>query len=118
MKNKMAELAIECEVARWLGYRLALLQDKGAESEVEAGISKLFSSELLQHVANAGMDLLGPYGALLEHSKLVKLQGAISHWYLSSVATTILAGSSEIQRTVIAMRGLGMPRDVPPPPKK
>lgn len=114
MKNRLAEVAIEAEVARWLAYRLALLQDKGAESDVEAGISKLFSSELLQHTANAGMEILGHYGPLVEGSKWAQLHGAISHWYLSSIATTLFGGTSEIQRTVIALRGLGMPRDLPP----
>lgn len=114
LRHKLAEVSVEAEVARWLTYRLALLQDKGEESHSEAAMSKLFSSEVLQHAANVGMEVLGLFGLLKEESRWAALKGVASHWYLSSLGTTIFGGTSEIQRTIIALRGLGLPREQKP----
>jgi alkylation response protein AidB-like acyl-CoA dehydrogenase len=53
---------------------------------------------------------LGMYGPLTEDSKWAPLRGRISWYYLHSFMTTIGAGTSEIGRSVIAQRGLGLPR--------
>jgi alkylation response protein AidB-like acyl-CoA dehydrogenase len=111
LRHDLAEVSVEAEVARWLTYRLALLQDRGEESHSEAGMSKLFSSEVLQHVANVGMEVLGLFGLLKEESRWAALKGVVSHWYLSSMGTTLFGGTSEIQRNIIALRGLGLPRE-------
>jgi alkylation response protein AidB-like acyl-CoA dehydrogenase len=111
LRHELAEVSVEAEVARWLTYRLALLQDRGEESHSEAGMSKLFSSEVLQHVANVGMEVLGLFGLLKEESRWAALKGVVSHWYLSSMGTTLFGGTSEIQRNIIALRGLGLPRE-------
>jgi hypothetical protein len=55
--------------------------------------------------------MLGLYGQLTADSRWTRLRGAIESGYLSSVAPTIYSGSNEIQRNVIATRGLGLPRD-------
>ncbi|MBM2831601.1 MAG: hypothetical protein HW414_653 [Dehalococcoidia bacterium] len=111
LSHKLAEVFIEGEVARWLTYRLALLQDKGKDSHTEAAMSKLFSSEVLQHAASVGMEVTGLFGLLKEESKWSALHGVAGHWYLSCLGTTIFGGTSEIQRNIIAIRGLGLPRE-------
>lgn len=73
-------------------------------------MNKLFRSETEQRIARTGMKLLGLYGNLRDDRKWAPLRGRISHLYLTSVAATIAAGTSEIQRNIIATRGLGLPR--------
>ena len=72
-------------------------------------MSKLFGTELSQRVARTGMEILGLAGQLTEGSRWAPLRGRIQGLYLRSVASTIAAGTSEIQRNIIATRGLGLP---------
>jgi len=111
LRHRIAEAYIELEVAKYLTYRVSWMQDKGQQPDFEASIAKAFDSELIQRIANIGMQVAGLYGTLGENSPLVPLNGVISDAYLFSPANTIGAGTSEIMRTVIATRGLGLPRD-------
>jgi alkylation response protein AidB-like acyl-CoA dehydrogenase len=110
VRHRLAELGVRVEVGRWLCYRVAWMQDRGQNVDAQASISKTFSTELMQFISNAGMQLLGLYGQLEAGSKGVRLEGHIEDWYLSNLGRTIAAGASEIQRNIIAMRGLGLPR--------
>ena len=71
---------------------------------------KAFGTELQQRVAGVGMSLLGMYGQLEPGSRYVPMHGRIERSYLLSPSTTLAAGTSEIQRNIIATRGLGLPR--------
>lgn len=110
VRAKLAELAIENTVGRCLSYRVAWMQGAGLIPNYEASISKLLGSELSQRLANAGVNILGLYGTLYEGSKWAQLEAKMQTLYLSSVSFTIGAGTSEIQRNIIATRGLGLPR--------
>ncbi len=74
----------------------------------EASIAKLFNSELSQRIASAAMAMLGVTGQL--RTAGAPLAGEIPADYLFNVAMTIAGGTSEIQRGIIATRGLGLPR--------
>ncbi|MBI3953363.1 MAG: acyl-CoA dehydrogenase family protein [Chloroflexi bacterium] len=110
IRHRLAELAIEAEAARVMAYRVAWMQDAGKIPNYEASISKLFSTELSQRIFNVGMQLLGPYAELIPDSRWAALGGEIPNSYMSSIPATLAGGSSEIQRNIIATRGLGLPR--------
>ena len=73
-------------------------------------MSKLYGSELSQRLGQAGISVMGLYGTLYEGSKWAPLEARMQVLYLSSVSATIAAGTSEIQRNIMATRGLGLPR--------
>jgi alkylation response protein AidB-like acyl-CoA dehydrogenase len=110
MRQQLAELKIEFEVGRLLAYKVAWMQSQGLVPNAEASISKLFGTELQQRVARAGLQLLGLAGALKPGSPRAALQGRLERYDLSTASLTVAAGTSEIMRNIIAMRGLGLPR--------
>ena len=110
VRRRLAELAIEIEVSRLISYKIAWMQSQGTVPNKEASMGKVLGTELQQHLAIAGVELLGLYGQLEPGSKYAPLSGRIERNYLTSVSATIAAGTSEIQRNIIATRGLGLPR--------
>jgi len=110
IRQKLAQLAIEIEVCRLLQYRVAWMQSRGVLPNYESSIVKVYADELGQRVARTGEEIMGLYGQLEEGSKWTPLDGQIEHMYLNSVGRTIAAGTSEIQRNIIAQRGLRLPR--------
>ncbi len=110
LRHRLADRLLETEVSRLLAYRIAWMADNGLEPQQEASISKMFSTELLLRVANTGMQVLGLMGQLAEGSKWAPLRGKLRRLYLWSISETIGGGTSEIQRNIIATRGLGLPR--------
>ncbi|MBI2830789.1 MAG: acyl-CoA dehydrogenase family protein [Chloroflexi bacterium] len=111
IRNRLARMATEIHVGRLLCYRIAWLQNKGEVPTTETSISKVYGAELMQRVGRTIMEILGPYGILSLESELAPMNGAISFWHVSNVGRTFGAGTSEIQRNVIATRGLGLPRE-------
>jgi alkylation response protein AidB-like acyl-CoA dehydrogenase len=109
VRHRLAELAIEVEVSRILSYRVAHLQERGLVPNYEASVAKVFTSELVQRVARAGVEVMNLYGQLREGSKYARLRGFFGRHYLTSVSYTIAAGTSEVQRNIIATKGLGLP---------
>ncbi|MSQ24715.1 MAG: acyl-CoA dehydrogenase [Dehalococcoidia bacterium] len=108
--GKLAEIAILFQVGRRLAYRVSWLQSQGKTPNYEASVSKVFGTEISQRVAKVGMELMGHYGQIGEGSPWAKLRGYVQRTYLLSVSDTIRGGTSEVQRNIVAQRGLGLPR--------
>ena len=106
-RNRLADLAIEIEVSRLISYNIAWMQGAGLVPNKESSMGKVFGTELQQHVGSTGMQMLGLHSQLEPDSKYAPLRGRIEHWHLTNVSETIAAGTSEIQRNIIATRGLG-----------
>ncbi|MED6296609.1 MAG: acyl-CoA dehydrogenase family protein [Chloroflexota bacterium] len=110
MRNRLANLAIEVEVSRLISYNIAWMQGEGLVPNKESSMGKVVGTELQQHLSETGMQMLGLHGQLEPGSKYAPLEGRIEHMHLTNVSETIQAGTSEIQRNIIATRGLGLPR--------
>ena len=108
VRYELADRAVEVTVGTILAYRVATMQAKGLVPNYEASTSKLFGSEMGQRISLTGMHLLGTLGQLRDGTKHQVFDQATG--YLGSVSGTIAAGTSEIQRGIIATRGLGLPR--------
>ena len=108
LRYQLADRTIEAEVARLMSYQVISMQNAGLLPNKEASVAKLYSSELEQRIALTGLRTLGLYGQLTDED--APLRGSLVRMYLYGVALTIGGGTSEIQRNIIAMRGLDMPR--------
>jgi alkylation response protein AidB-like acyl-CoA dehydrogenase len=111
LRYELSDRMVEAEVARMLSYRVASLQTRGLIPNYEASLLKLYSTELNQRIARTGIKMLGLYGQLQRGSALAPKGGRYCYTYLRSVAYTIEGGTSEVQRNIVAQRGLGLPRD-------
>lgn len=109
-RHRLSQHAVEVSVATMLSYRVASILASGGVPNQEASLLKLFLSELDQRIANTGLHILGMHGALMPGSPLAKLQAQFALTYLTTVPRTIAGGTSEVQRNIIATRGLGLPR--------
>jgi len=110
VRHAIADLWIDLEMARMLSYRVVSMQERGLVPNYEASIIKVFSSEFVQRQARVGLGIMGLYGGLWEGSPHAKLRGRFAKSYVATVGTAIAGGTSEIQRNIIAQRGLGLPR--------
>ncbi len=110
VRQRLAQLRIEFEVARLFLARAIEMHSRGADYRAQAAAVKLCNTEWAQRLYETGVDMMGLYGGLAEGSSHVPWEGAISHGYLSAVQETIGGGTSEVQREIIALRGLGLPR--------
>jgi len=110
VRRRLAEMAIEIEMFYSFYWQSAWIQDQGRVPETEASALKLFFTELGVKLANTAVDILGPYGLLDKGSPWAPFGGRVALGYLDSISGPIGAGTSEIQKSIIATRGLGLPR--------
>jgi alkylation response protein AidB-like acyl-CoA dehydrogenase len=109
VRNKLADAAIECEVGRLTCYLIAWMEDRNRIPSYESSTVKTLGAELGQRVSDIGLSLMGLYGQL-EPGSRAPIGGMIESAYLYTRGDTVAGGTSEINRSVIAMRGLGLPR--------
>ncbi|MCB1740525.1 MAG: acyl-CoA dehydrogenase family protein [Gammaproteobacteria bacterium] len=109
-RRRFARLRTEVEVVRTLFWHCGCLLRDGDDTPYQTALYKVQADELGQKIAAFGMQLLGPHGTLAEGAPHEQLDGEIRHLYLSSMGQTIAGGTSEVLRTTVATRGLGLPR--------
>jgi alkylation response protein AidB-like acyl-CoA dehydrogenase len=110
VRDRMATLACEIEVGRQLMMHCAELAADGVTPPEYGAISKVYSGELMERFGEAALDILGIRAAVSE-----KMPGAIDNGRFEqnlrhSLMWVISIGTNEIQRSLIAQRGLGLPR--------
>jgi len=112
LRLEFADRWIEAQVAKFLSYRVVTMQARGEIPNYESSMTKLYASELGQRISALGMHMLGLGGQLLARKgPHARMGGRMGPGYLGAVSATIAGGTSEIQRNIIAQRGLGLPRD-------
>jgi alkylation response protein AidB-like acyl-CoA dehydrogenase len=109
-RERLARWDTLVEVGRLLLYRSAWLAATGALPQVEGSMAKLFLTETFVQAAHDLVDLAGPDGLIPRDQDGAVLDGLLEHGVRHAVVTTIYGGSSEIQREIVAQRGLGLPR--------
>jgi alkylation response protein AidB-like acyl-CoA dehydrogenase len=121
VRSQMANLHTEAEVARVMGLKFvaeSMKVERAARAgepfqppTVVASEYKLFATELSKRLANAAMDIAGPGSQLRVHTEDAPMAGRSESTYRYTVIDTIGGGSSEIQKNIIARRGLGLPKN-------
>lgn len=101
---------VEAQVAayRLLNLRVNTNMSSGGLGMGEASAAKVFGTELTQQVARELLDVVGQAGVRKDTS--APLQGELESAYRFAVINTFGGGANELQRDIIAMAGLGMPR--------
>ena len=121
VRSRMAKLHTDAEVARVMGLKFVAEAVKVEElvragkdyqpPTVEASEYKLFATELSKRLADAAMDIAGPGSQLRVHTDDAPMAGRSESTYRYTVIDTIGGGASEIQKNIIARRGLGLPKN-------
>jgi len=122
IRNRLADMAIQVDVARTLGYKVNWQVLTGQSPVVTANQLKILGGEVTQRVARLGMQILGLYGQLgpvggnwrqmdETKDKWARLGGRMKHLYLSTVCNTIAGGTTEVARNGLATMGLQLPRE-------
>jgi alkylation response protein AidB-like acyl-CoA dehydrogenase len=109
VRHALADVALSFEVGRLMSYRVAWMQSRGLVPNYEASMAKTFGTELHQRMARVAFATLGLRGQLM-NGEWAPLEGQVPMAVLQTVSLTIAAGTSEINRNIIATRGLGLPR--------
>ena len=111
LRREVADIAIAADVHYNLCLRIASMQDAGRVPNYEASMGKVFGTELTQRIARTAANAFGLYSNLWdEDDQRAPMAARGARSYVFSVPMTIAGGTSEIQRNIIATRGLGLPR--------
>ncbi|HEX3590714.1 MAG TPA: acyl-CoA dehydrogenase family protein [Pseudonocardiaceae bacterium] len=109
LRHEIARRYTEIRIAYNLARYTVSVQAKGGVPGYEASVNQLFGAELLQRLARTGASAFGPFAQLWQRED-APLHATYAHLRADAVAATFLGGTTEIQRNVIATRGLGLPR--------
>ena len=111
VRYDLADRYIETLAGRMLAYRIVSMQARGQTPNYEASMAKLYTNEVNQRIYRTAMQVIGLYGQITgQMPERAPKRGRYAYMYLRSVANTIEGGTSEVQRNIIATRGLGLPR--------
>jgi len=110
VRQRVAQAQIEAHVFRLNGLRNLTRVAQGQPPGPEASVTKLYWSEMDKRIQETAVSVQGAYGALAPDSPFAVEDGRWQYGWMWAQAETIYAGSSEIQRNIIAERVLGLPR--------
>jgi alkylation response protein AidB-like acyl-CoA dehydrogenase len=110
VRERLARLAVDIEAARMLGLETAWALDQGRVPAAESSMAKIFVSELAQRVADVGTEILAMKGQLHPDEPHSPLHGRLQWLYRTAPLLAFGGGTNEVQRTIIALMGYGLPR--------
>jgi len=111
VRQRIARLVTELEVSRMLQKRVISAALKDRIPTIQSSQYKLFMNECGQRVADAALDTMGPEAILRPGEEGAPVGGRFERSYRYTVVDTIGGGASEIQKNIIATRGLGLPKN-------
>ena len=110
LRRRLAQLHIEVEALRLHSYRNLTSALRGEAPGIAASITKLATTELNHRIAETALEVLGARGSLYRGSRLAPDDGSWAWEFMFSLGMIIGGGTSQIQKNIIATRGLGLPR--------
>jgi alkylation response protein AidB-like acyl-CoA dehydrogenase len=110
VRERIGALAAQIEAGRQLMLHCAAGVQGGQTPAHDAAASKVYSGELMERYGEAALEILGMQGLLGEGSPGAVLKGRIEQQLRHALMWVISIGTNEIQRSLIAQRGLGLPR--------
>lgn len=110
VRERIGQLAAELEVARQLLMHSLRMAEHGGVPVHEAAMSKVYSGELMERLGEAALDIVGMTATLSEGSSGAILHGELDQLLRHSIMYVVGGGTAQIQRNLIAQRGLGLPR--------
>jgi len=110
LRQKLADLAIRVESMKYHSYRQLTDLLRGRSPGIGASVNKLVSTELNHAICALAIEVLGDYGTLDRKSKHVVNRGLWPYEFMFTLGLIIGGGTSQIQKNIIAERGLGMPK--------
>lgn len=110
LRDELARHFIDVEITRLNNWRTLTRIQKNLPLGPESSFIKLFWSEMSQRMHDTLMNLLGDYGLCWESGAWAVARGRLSRSWLYYRAASLFAGTSEIQRNILAERVLGLPR--------
>jgi len=110
VQSNLARVRAKLDVLKLLNWKQAWSMSKGTLNFAEASTVKVFGSELNVEGYQLLLEVVGEQGALKRESAAAVLAGRLERMYKSSLILTFGGGTNEVQRDIIAMAGLMMPR--------
>jgi alkylation response protein AidB-like acyl-CoA dehydrogenase len=110
IRMRLATLATRIEAAKLLNYGAISIQAAGEVPAIEASIARIHNTQVEQLAGQVGLEVLGPQGLLVDDDPRCLLDGEMQRQWLESIPVTVAAGTTEVQKNIIAQRGLGLPR--------
>ena len=111
-RHQMANLRIEIETLRMIAYRVGWMQSRGEIPQKESSMSKLWADVQYQKTMKTLARGLHEYGNLLPTQEGIDMpnEGFLNNRAFMSGTLSVAGGTTEVQRQIIAQRGLGLPR--------
>lgn len=109
IRDLVGEFATRVEVAKMLTQRVIDIASRGGVPNIQAAMFKLWTTTIGQDLAEAFMEVFGAQGTLKRDQAAAPMDGLFEHSWRYTVVDTVGAGTSEVQRNIIARRGLGLP---------
>ncbi|MFP5110213.1 acyl-CoA dehydrogenase family protein [Neobacillus sp. C211] len=109
--SKLAELEIDLEIGQLFGYQAASKLDEGVDLSADASMMKVYATELYTKVSDIGTQIMEAYGQLTWRNEEAPAGGTVEHLYRLAPFHRFGGGTNEVQRNIVAQRGLGLPRN-------
>ncbi len=111
VRRRLARCSEDIRAAELLAWRVVWLGSVGHAINVEASMAKLLGAVVFQRVCEECLDVMGPAGIVSVGDDPDGAAGFVEEAWRHSKVTSIYGGTNEVQRNIIARRGLGLPRE-------